>query len=267
VVAAEVRRARPDVVVTWNLGCAEAARVALDAGVPALVWVPDAAFGAYLDALPAGATIAGCSHFVVGRLSARRGRATALLRPLVRLDGYRAGEQRPAHVTMIDPRWHKGVDVTLAVAERLRHRRFVLVESRQASLRERLALRVRVGALANVSLLPPQSSLRAVYAGTSVLLAPSQVEDASPRVILEAHVNGVPVVGSRTGGIPEVMGEGGLLCAPEASPAAWADAIEAALADRPRLSARAVANAARAELSPAAVLSTFLALTATPVAA
>jgi glycosyltransferase involved in cell wall biosynthesis len=55
------------------------------------------------------------------------------------------------------------------------------------------------------------TDFREFYGRISVLLVPSLVEDAFSRVILEAAANGIPVVANRVGGIPEALGEGGLL--------------------------------------------------------
>ncbi len=53
------------------------------------------------------------------------------------------------------------------------------------------------------------------------------------RVIIEAHACGVPVIGSTSGAIPEVVGEGGLVV-PEQNPAALAVAIRELQADPAR---------------------------------
>jgi glycosyltransferase involved in cell wall biosynthesis len=74
------------------------------------------------------------------------------------------------------------------------------------------------------------TDFREFYGRISVLLVPSLVEDAFPRVILEAAVNGIPVVANRVGGIPEALGEGGLLVDVDLSRADEAGMLDA-LAD------------------------------------
>jgi glycosyltransferase involved in cell wall biosynthesis len=74
------------------------------------------------------------------------------------------------------------------------------------------------------------TDFREFYGRISVLLGPSLVEDAFPRVILEAVVNGIPVVANRVGGIPEALGEGGLLVDVDLSRADEAGMLDA-LAD------------------------------------
>ena len=68
---------------------------------------------------------------------------------------------------------------------------------------------------------------------------PSQCLETGPQVILEAFAAGVPVVGSRLGGIAELVTEGvdGLLVEPPGSVAAW-EAVLARLCDDRALVAR-----------------------------
>ena len=78
----------------------------------------------------------------------------------------------------------------------------------------------------------------AVYDQFDVLVVPSIWLENSPLVIHEAFMAGVPVVGSRIGGIPNLVEDGvsGLLVDPGSSEA-LAQALEMLAADRPRLEA------------------------------
>jgi len=53
----------------------------------------------------------------------------------------------------------------------------------------------------------PRSKLPEVYAQSSLILTPS-LEDNCPMVVLEAMASGVPVIGSRIGGIPDLIRHG-----------------------------------------------------------
>jgi glycosyltransferase involved in cell wall biosynthesis len=50
-----------------------------------------------------------------------------------------------------------------------------------------------------------------IYRRARVLIVPSLDEDAAPRVVAEAFVNGVPPIGSDRGGIPEMCADGGFV--------------------------------------------------------
>jgi glycosyltransferase involved in cell wall biosynthesis len=107
------------------------------------------------------------------------------------------------------------------------------------------------------------ADMRTVYARTAVLLVPSRCDDAAPRVVLEAQGNGIPVVASEDGGIPEVSGGASVLLPTEASAERWAGEVERVLSDpavRADLAARGRRNAARPEFAAAAIVAGFLAL-------
>jgi glycosyltransferase involved in cell wall biosynthesis len=62
--------------------------------------------------------------------------------------------------------------------------------------------------------------------GARALLVPSLANDPAPRSVTEAYAAGIPVVASRSGGLPEMVrdGESGLLVGPGAADE-WAVAI------------------------------------------
>jgi glycosyltransferase involved in cell wall biosynthesis len=65
-----------------------------------------------------------------------------------------------------------------------------------------------------------------IYAKTKVLLVPSIWQETFGRVVLEAMWNGIPVVASHQGGLPEACGGAGLLVEDFTNPAAWAEKLE-----------------------------------------
>jgi glycosyltransferase involved in cell wall biosynthesis len=103
--------------------------------------------------------------------------------------------------------------------------------------------------------------MRSVYRETSLLVAPSQWEEAFGRVILEAQISGIPVVASDQGGIPEVLQGGGRILAATDPAPLWADAVESILADPGQysvMSDAARSNAARADFDPQMITDRFL---------
>jgi glycosyltransferase involved in cell wall biosynthesis len=71
------------------------------------------------------------------------------------------------------------------------------------------ALGARCNALENVRVTSNTVDMRPVYGRARLLLVPSIWWESGPRVIVEALINGIPVIGSDSGGIPEVLGSGG----------------------------------------------------------
>ncbi|WAZ21302.1 glycosyltransferase [Streptomyces cinnabarinus] len=54
------------------------------------------------------------------------------------------------------------------------------------------------------------------------------MEDAFPRVIIEAALHGTPSIGTDRGGIPEAIGNAGVVLSAEASAEEWVEALRAA---------------------------------------
>ena len=69
-----------------------------------------------------------------------------------------------------------------------------------------------VTSFTNVDVAEHTNQISAVYALTKVLIVPSLWHESIPRVALEAEINGIPVLGSNNGGIPEAIAGGGLVC-------------------------------------------------------
>jgi glycosyltransferase involved in cell wall biosynthesis len=76
------------------------------------------------------------------------------------------------------------------------------------------------------------SALWQQYQAASIMLVPSSWPEPCPTVVLEAMLYGLPVLGSRIGGIPDLVehGSSGLLVPPN-DPASLADSMETLLAD------------------------------------
>jgi len=87
---------------------------------------------------------------------------------------------------------------------------------------------------ARVTFLPPIPSENVVdtLAGYDLLAVPSQCLETGPLVVLEAFAAGVPVLGSRRGGIAELVRDvvDGILVEPDSAPA-WAAALQNAAAN------------------------------------
>ncbi len=121
-----------------------------------------------------------------------------------------AGEGRiaPQYVTFVNPEPRKGVHVFARIADVLARRRpdipVLLVEG--AARTNVLAQPgIDFGCLKNVKIMPNTPDPREFYAVTRLILMPSLMENAG-FVAMEAMTNGIPVLASNRGGLPETIG-------------------------------------------------------------
>src|SRR4030095_10030833 len=102
----------------------------------------------------------------------------------------------------------------------------------------------------NVTLRSAQREMKQIYGKSKILLAPSIWGEAYGRVVTEAQLSAIPVIASAKGGLPEAVGPGGLLIAPEGPIEAWVAAIRRLWDDKAYyadLSSMALKHATRPE--------------------
>ncbi|MEU9213437.1 glycosyltransferase, partial [Streptomyces sp. NPDC048415] len=160
------------------------------------------------------------SRFVLSRARAHTGTRAVLLYPpfaRVALGPEPAGDA----VLMVNPVPQKGAALLHQVIECLPAQQFTLVEGWWDTSGE-------FAGYPNVTYVRRTYDMGPLYTQHRLLLVPSTVEDAFPRVIIEAGLHGLASLGADRGGIPEAVGDGGLLLPGDAGVAAWAAAIEAA---------------------------------------
>lgn len=129
-------------------------------------------------------------------------------------DPARIAKRIERYVTMINPNPAKGGLFFLNLAAQVKAMapeiRFRAVESRWARSNWE-TLQVPTEHLDAIDWYPNTPDMRGVYSEAALLITPSLWFEASGRVIPEAQLSGVPVLATRSGGIPEQMGEGGFL--------------------------------------------------------
>ena len=166
------------------------------------------------------------SHFVQQTIRTEMGVHSHLVRPV--LDDFGPAECSLAGrstVLFINPIPEKGLALVLTLARSLPHVRFVFVEAWQPVGDESKSFPD------NVLLLPRQPNLQMQYARARLVVVPSTVPDAAPRVISEAGKNGIPVLGSTSGGIPEYVANPSVNCIPTSDPDKWLARMAQLLSD------------------------------------
>ena len=231
-------------------------------GVPCAIYLRDASF----DNL-GGPVVErdGVRYVTTSRDLARRfaeafGIHPPSIPPIVRAERYRVESSRKS-VTFVCPFPAKGVDIAFALAARRADIPFVFVESWQMHPLRRVMLNARIRGRSNIIHHRPIDDMRNVYRETRIVLMPSRVAEGWGRVVSEVQLSGIPVLGSRTGGLPESIGPGGILVDPDAGVDQWERRLTQ-IWDDPveyeRLAERARLHADRAEFAPAAIIDRLL---------
>jgi glycosyltransferase involved in cell wall biosynthesis/GT2 family glycosyltransferase len=205
----------PDVLLTYGGDPASQAmtRAAKRRDIPVVFGLHNFAYEA-AEAFTATDYVAVPSAFAAARYWDRLGLYCHVLPNVVECVETRVSARRPKFVTFVNPQPTKGVYVFFRIASELARLRpeipLLVVESRgqvEALRRDGLDL----ASLANVSVLPNAHRPADFYEETMLLLAPSLWDESFGLVAAEALLNGIPVLASDRGSLPEVVGDGGIL--------------------------------------------------------
>lgn len=254
---------KPDLVWAQLEGARQILEIARRKGVKGLYFVHDAEFDpAELRAVvDLGCTLVASSHFLAGKALAATGQRAHVVHPPMNLFFDTRGDAQ-GFVTLINAHKVKGLDTFLEVARRLPQVRFLLQESWKLNDDALAVLQSRLADLPNVTFQHRVSDMRQVYRQTRLLLAPSIWEEGFGMVAVEAQSCGIPVIASVRGGLPESVGDGGLLIKDYRNVDAWVEAVESVLGDKRRydeLSDKALEHARSPRFTPPELAKSFLA--------
>jgi glycosyltransferase involved in cell wall biosynthesis len=126
----------------------------------------------------------------------------------------RPNQRNPEYLTFINPTLEKGAFPFARIADELGRRRpdipLLVVESR--GTRDTLAAcGLEPGAHCNICFMPHTSDPRRFWGITKIGLMPSLCWETQGLVAVEAMINGIPVIASDRGAIPETLGDSGFL--------------------------------------------------------
>ena len=266
--AAEIERTRPDLVWSQLEGALPVLQTAHRHGVTGLCYVHDAEFDpAEMRAVAAlDCHLVASSGFLAGKVQRATDRRAEVVYPPAELYFDTPGNP-DGLVTMINPHPVKGLDTFIEIARRLPAVNFLLQESWKLDDAALDTLHRRLADLRNVRFAHRVSDMRSVYRQTRLLIAPSRWEEGFGMVALEAQSCGIPVIASRRGGLPEAVGDGGLLIDDYLNADAWVQAIDSVLNDAAHYRAfaeRARRHAASDTFAPDALARRLYALAQSP---
>ena len=161
--------------------------------------------------------------------------------------GYRPGTFVVGAVARLDPR--KGLDVLLEAVSEALHRVpgiEVLIVGDGAERARLIEQSQTLGLHTRVRFVGEQSDVRPYLAAFDLFAAPSRSEGLGIALV-EALAAGVPVAGSRVGGIPEVLADGASGWLVEPTVSAWTEALVRAARDSAARATFAAEGPQRAE--------------------
>ncbi|WP_175411936.1 glycosyltransferase [Streptomyces sp. TRM64462] len=226
---------RPDAVFTAQEGSASLAELATPTTLVAglLHSVSATGLGVLAGRPHYGLAV---SEFVRGRAPQKPGTRIDVVYPPFTCPRPVTDTARTPAVLMVNPIPAKGSELLHQLIRLMPEQRFTLVEGWWDTSAD-------FAAYPNVTYVSRVYDMEPLYRSHRLLLVPSTVEDAFPRVIVEAALHGVPTIGTDRGGIPEAIGDAGIVLPATAGPEAWARAIRDV--DHEALGERARTGAAR----------------------
>lgn len=258
-----VESVRPDVAVVQACEHMRAAQILDSMGVPVIVYFHDVEFHE-LDGDPRelrNAVFLSNSQFTANKYREKFGIASAVIPPIFKAENYRA-PRAPVNITMINPRPQKGSELVLKLIPACPDIPFCLVESWELPPDEKAMWHQQIKLHPNLTLRARTLDMADVYRRAKLILMPSKWEEAWGRVASEAQFNGIPVIASNHGGLPESVGPGGILLDAD-KPELWVKAIRRLWDDEQhysQLSAAATVHAGRPEIDPEMQVASLLRL-------
>jgi glycosyltransferase involved in cell wall biosynthesis len=228
-----VSRFRPDVVVIQSTHPDPLLRAFSDLGLPMLAYFHEVADINHLATIKQFSVhVLANSNFTAARLKAVCDLDSTVILPLVDPSRY-VTESTRERVLFVNTVPRKGLEIAFALAEARPDIKFDFVLSWILRGEKLFELQARASRYSNIELHRPTDEMRKLYFRARLLLAPSLWEETWGRVVTEAHVNGIPVIASKRGGLPESVGPGGHIVAAEAPITDWISALSELWDDHP----------------------------------
>lgn len=165
---------------------------------------------AFIDA----AAVVVPSEYARRHYAKRLGLACTVIGPALRPERFVTIATEPRYLTFINPEPAKGLTVFARIAAELDRRRpdipILIVEGRKTA--DSLAgAGLDISALRNLNLMANTPDPRDFYKVSRAVLMPSLVPEAFGLVAAESLANGIPVLASDRGALPETLGDAGFV--------------------------------------------------------
>lgn len=160
------------------------------------------------------------SHFIANLTKKLCNVNPIIMYPSINLIKYDLQNNSKEFITLVNPTKGKGIDIFLKIAKSLPQKKFIVVGRSTKFIDQKI-----IQDLNNVTFLEWTDKIEEVYSKTKILLSPAIWPEAFGRTIIEAGINGIPSIGSNCGGVPEAIGNGGIIINNVYDVEEWVDAI------------------------------------------
>ncbi|MCU0615132.1 MAG: glycosyltransferase [Desulfobacterales bacterium] len=145
------------------------------------------------------------SHFLQEKIKKELNLDSNLWYPLFDLEKYRLRKKckKNNHAGYYSAGPHKGDEIVNQLVLELPEYNFIVIGRNYSHSFDQIPK--------NLMIWNDNSDCSRFYNSVGLLLVPSMIEEGFPRVILEAATNGIPAVANSLGGIPEALGDSGIL--------------------------------------------------------
>jgi glycosyltransferase involved in cell wall biosynthesis len=212
----ELQRRRPDMVMLWGDMLLEAVlmREARALGIPVVFYLVSGAYKSK-DTFRDVSVIVTDTQATADLYRERLGLDCMPIGKFIDPAAFKATQRNPTYITFINPAFEKGVNVFMPLAKLAAREapdiKFLVVQSRGRWDVAMEALKYKREDFPNVTVLGPQQDMKPVYSATKALLVPSIWYESGGRVVVEALMNGIPVLASSGAGPAELAGEAGIV--------------------------------------------------------
>jgi glycosyltransferase involved in cell wall biosynthesis len=138
--------------------------------------------------------------------------------PVIELKNYKTVRKKAEYITLITPTKRKGVDIFLKIADGLPNKKFLVVG--RGEMDNELKKRN------NIKCVYWTNDMKKIYSRTKILLVPSIWLEPFGRVVVEAMCNDIPCIVSNIGGLPEAVGNAGIIISDIFNIQKWTGAIK-----------------------------------------
>ncbi len=258
-----IKKNHPNVAIIQSNNPLSLASKFIKKKIKTVIYLRDVEFGAhqknYQD-YPSLKFIAN-SQFVADTFLKKFGLDAKVIHPLVEIERYKITPDR-LKVVFINPVKIKGLELAFMLAEANKDIPFLFVESWSLSSDDKEKIMSRARQSGNIEFKDRQKDMRNIYKQAKLMLVPSLCYEAWGRVVTESQCSGIPALASSRGGLPESVGEGGVLLDPEGNSLdEWSEALRKLWFDNSSYQffvERAINNSRRIEISQDFIINEFI---------